>query len=277
MDRLPIEIIEYVGDFLDVYDLHNLRSTCKQNHHYLQILFYQRMETIPWRIVIHAIDMIGHISIDDLWISIGNYENYKKLAGKTIVLDYFLDHERCSRCDDMKINNKHTHGDDLISKSRIITVIEEGIGGNVIYDIFELLKGESVNAKSINYIPVNFTTKSFFDGLIDDPSMSESLDSLEINFPLFVPATKNIIPNFDEIEIHKYPVETTDDVHISTSISRTIIGIFSNEKSKPKEYLGDYDLSKYNQGVFNDSEEDYDLTGSFDMNDDYVDEDEDYY
>lgn len=261
---LPGEMVEHVGNYLDIYSLTALKVTCKYLDFYLERLYQKMVNLVPWRIVIHVLDSKDSVTISDVWISIGDYKPYlidqkteNTLNGDICLTSFYniLPYEECHECSNITAyEDVYIHGGEHVNCNQIHTIIKEGVGGETIKTILELMY------KHNGDVCVEFKEKWYYDGLIDEPSLSDSCDSLEISYDVFMPVDKKIISDVDMVSIRKYSTS-----HIKTSdytcnySSKIVYGMYTLYPSDVLHYnpcLGDYDLDNYRDGVMMDTSED---------------------
>lgn len=267
MLSLPREIGEYMATYLDIYSLISLKSTCKRYHVILERLFKQRVQSIPWRIVIHSTELKKEIRIHDVCIAIGDYQ--KNFIKQTITDDShngiytlnnydILEHESCYLCSQLvKYDETYVHGEYDVHKSNIHTIIKQGVGGDTIETILSLTTRRNKD------ICVEFTERHYYDGLMDSPSLSSSQDSLEISYDLFIPKDKVLINEIDYASVETYSLELSGEyIYNSTSCNRVVYGVWCSDQNRvinANDELGDYNLANYRDGVYMDeSSEDCD-------------------
>lgn len=237
MLSLPGEIIEYVGSYLDVYNLHSLKSSCKRMNRYLTRLYSIKVESLPWRIVIHAIDTDDRIIITNTWITLGNYrKNYNQKP---------LSHEVCSECEYEASLYYSSHNNFYIDKRKIHSLVKEGIGGKTARNILNL-------KTNTDFILISFSELWYYDGLYSDDSEEwGDVESLKLIYDLFMPHSKSCLALINEAKVYCYPVPEGERIDEYYSKSNVVWGPYNVEKSVLlDEDLGDYNLNRYRNGVY---------------------------
>lgn len=211
MDELPYEIIEYVGKYLSILDIAVLRSTCLAFYNALTVMYRKRLSNVRWKINTHI-----------LFYPFYNDFTVEKVI---IILGYCKNmehrHERCSHCmrdsDYLPISNDNGH--------LLYTVVEKGNGGPILDQII----ANMVKTNRGSVVPVSVTKHENFD------------ITTTITGPYFAEVyIGDLDHKFSNIGVIKYgihgsiPIDTCYDNIIRTS----------------ENDLGDYDLSRYRDGVF---------------------------
>ena len=136
MEFLPYELIEYIGSYLSVVDLFNLRLTNSWLFSVLERLYRNRIKFTPWKISAHIVFDKNHekFNINKVWVSVGDFNSSD---------DVIYSHEICKDCVGDHANEMGDH--DYLDPQQIYTGVRKGVGGKGISQIVHNIKNNKIN------------------------------------------------------------------------------------------------------------------------------------
>ncbi len=221
---LPPEIIEQIGKFLSIHDIGNMRKLSKFFNNSLGPIYNKRTKNIYWKITVHILgnSKLSHFEIHKASVSLGYFP-------RNLITDMY-DHEICYDCED----NSH----ETIKNYQIFTVINKGIGGKVFENIVNnVFKHDDKNEIILSVIPnINLGFEVSFDVSVGDIS------------------SKNVMSVGAELYLGDLDISNYDKCNVKLVIQGKMVndleGNNNNNDNNDSYDLGDYDLNRYSNGIY---------------------------
>ena len=192
MEFLPYELIEYIGSYLSVVDLFNLRLTNSWLFSVLERLYRNRIKFTPWKISAHIVFNKNHekFNINKVWVSVGEFNSSD---------DVIYSHEICKDCNGNDYNEIGNHINKIhhIDPQQIYTGVRKGVGGKGISQIVHNIKNNKINI-TVGWNPSLFNVIGIIIGDNNKDMYYEQIETMQTTIYFGDPQCKSLT-NRDEI------------------------------------------------------------------------------
>jgi len=225
METIPAEIIEEIGKLVSIPCIGNMRKLSRFFNTSLEPIYKKRTKNIYWKIIVHILgnSQLSHFEIHKASVSLGYFP-------RNIITDLY-DHEICYECED----NSHP----FVKEYQLFTVIQKGIGGKVFENIVNnVFKHNYKNEIILSIIPnINLGFEVSFDVSVGDIS------------------SKNVMSVGAELYLGDLDISNYDKCDVKLVFQGKMVNDLSDNDDNNNSYdsydLGDYDLSRYSNGIYN--------------------------